>query len=84
MLAGAIHREYFLLQCLKKEIATTKELDLRQLGKVIIFRDRQTNKTFLLYIDHYYFYYQLSLEMIMDGGIASPFLSMARYSSVHQ
>ena len=51
MLAGAIHREYFLLQCLKKEIATTKELDLRQLGKVIIFRDRQTNKTFLLYID---------------------------------
>ena len=52
MLAGAIHREYFLLQCLKKEIATTKELDLRQLGKVIIFRDRQTNKTFLLYIDH--------------------------------
>ena len=51
LLAGAIHREYFLLQCLKKEIATTKELDLRQLGKVIIFRDRQTNKTFLLYID---------------------------------
>ena len=51
LLARAIHREYFLLQCLKKEIATTKELDLRQLGKVIIFRDRQTNKTFLLYID---------------------------------
>ena len=60
MLAGAIHREYFLLQCLKKEIATTKELDLRQLGKVIIFRDRQTNKTFLLYIDiKYYYYYDI-------------------------
>ena len=42
----------FLLQCLKKEIATAKELDLRLLGKVIIFRDRQTNKTFLLYIDN--------------------------------
>ena len=52
MLAGAIHREYFLLQCLKKEIATTKELDLRQLGKVLIFRDRQL----LLYINpgHYH------------------------------
>ena len=35
----------------KKEIATAKELDLRPLGKVIIFRDRQTNITFLLYID---------------------------------
>ena len=34
----------FLLQCLKKEIATAKELDLRPLGKVIIFRDRQTQK----------------------------------------
>ena len=41
LLARAIHREYFLLQCLKKEIATAKELDLRPLGKVIIFRDRQ-------------------------------------------
>ena len=34
----------FLLQCLKKEISTAKELDLRPLDKVIIFRDRQTNK----------------------------------------
>ena len=34
----------FLLQCLEKEIATAKELDLRPLGKVIIFRDRQTDK----------------------------------------
>ena len=42
----------FLLQCLEKEIATAKELDLRQLGKVIIFRDTQTDRTFLLYIDH--------------------------------
>ena len=51
LLARAIHREHFLLHCLKKEIATTKELDLRQLGKVLIFRDRQTHRTFLLYID---------------------------------
>ena len=43
-LARAIQREYFLLPCLKKEIAVAKELDLRPLGKVIIFRDRQTNK----------------------------------------
>ena len=42
LLARAIHREHFLLQCLKKEIATAKELlDLRPLGKVIIFRDKQ-------------------------------------------
>merc|ERR1712177_113669 len=41
LLARAIHREHFLLQCLKKEIATTKELDFRPLGKVIIFRDKQ-------------------------------------------
>ena len=34
----------FLLQCLKKEIATAKELDLRLLGKMIIFRDKQTNR----------------------------------------
>ena len=38
LLACAIHREHFLLHCLKKEIATAKELDLRQLGKVLIFR----------------------------------------------
>ena len=41
----------FLLQCLEKEIATVKELDLRLLGKVIIFRDRQTDRQLLLYID---------------------------------
>ena len=41
-----------LLQCLKKETATAKELDLRPLGKVIIFRDKQTDRTFLLYIDN--------------------------------
>ena len=51
LLASAIHREHFLLHCLKKEIATAKELDLRLLGKVNIFRDRQTHRTFLLYID---------------------------------
>ena len=49
-----------LLQCLKKETATAKELDLRPLGKVIIFRDRQTNKTFLLYID--------PIVTTLDGG----------------
>ena len=31
-----------MLQCLEKEIATAKELDLRLLGKVIIFRVKQT------------------------------------------
>ena len=41
----------FVLQCLKKEIATAKELDLRLLGKVIIFRDRQTDRQLLLYIN---------------------------------
>jgi len=41
----------FLLQCLKKEIATAEELDLRPSGKVIIFHYRQTDRTFLLYID---------------------------------
>ena len=30
---------------------TAKELDLRLVGKVIIFRDTHTNRTFLLYID---------------------------------
>ena len=35
----------------KKEIATANELDLRPLGKVIIFRDKQPDKHFLLYID---------------------------------
>ena len=39
-----------MLQCLTK-IVTAKELDLRPLGKVIIFRDKQTDRTFLLYID---------------------------------
>ena len=48
MLARAIHREHFLLQCLKKEIATAKELDLRQLDKVIIFRDRQTKPSYYI------------------------------------
>ena len=34
-------KNIFLLQCLEKEIAATKEFDLRPLGKVLIFRDRQ-------------------------------------------
>ena len=37
-----------LLQCLKKEIATAKELDLRPLGKVIIFRYRQTEPSYYI------------------------------------
>ena len=35
----------------KKGIATAIELDLRPLGKMMIFRDTHTNRTFLLYID---------------------------------
>ena len=51
LLARAIHREHILVTVfLKKEIATAKELDLRPLGKVIIFRDKQTDRSFLLYI----------------------------------
>ena len=39
----------FLLQFfLKKEIATAKELDLRPLGKVIIFRDKQTKPSYYI------------------------------------
>ena len=40
-MATAIHREHFLVTMLKKEISTAKELDLRPLGKVIIFRVKQ-------------------------------------------
>ena len=40
-MATAIHREHFLVTMLKKEISTPKELDLRPLGKVIIFRVKQ-------------------------------------------
>ena len=53
-MAHAIHREHFFVTMFKKEIGTTKELDLKPLGKVIIFRDKQTDRTFLLYIDHYH------------------------------
>ena len=38
----------FLLQCLKKEIAIAKELDLRLLGKVIIFRDKHTEPSYYI------------------------------------
>ena len=44
LLARAIHRKHFLVTMFKKENATAKELDLRPLGKVIIFRDRQTDR----------------------------------------
>ena len=40
-MATAIHREHFLVTMLKKEISTAEELDLRPLGKVIIFGDKQ-------------------------------------------
>ena len=40
-MATAIHREHFLVTMLKKEISTAEELDLRPLGKVIIFRVKQ-------------------------------------------
>ena len=36
---------------MKPDLEVEVEVDLRLVGKVIIFRDRQTNKTFLLYID---------------------------------
>ena len=38
----------FLLQFLEKEIATAEELDLRPLGKVIIFRYRQTEPSYYI------------------------------------
>ena len=78
LLARAIHREHFLLHCLKKQIATAKELDLRQLGKVLIFRDRQL----LLYINHHGHHHRhhhlqvlwthnnLDLGVSQRGGIA--------------
>ena len=43
-MARAIHREHFLVTIFKIEISTGKELDLRLLDKVLIFRDRQTNR----------------------------------------
>ena len=36
---------------MKTDLEEEVEVDLRLLGKVIIFRDRQTDRTFLLYID---------------------------------
>ena len=54
----------FLLQCLEKEIATAKELDLRLLGKVIIFCDKQTDKQNLPII------YRLLLMLILP--LSSP------------
>ena len=38
----------FLLQCLKKGIATAKELDLKPLGKVTIFRDKPTELSYYI------------------------------------
>ena len=36
---------------MKTDLEVEVEVDLRQLGKVIIFRDKHTDRTFLLYID---------------------------------
>ena len=36
---------------MKTNLEVEVEVYLRQLGKVLIFRDKQTNRTFLLYID---------------------------------
>ena len=36
---------------MKNDLEVEVEVDLRPLGKVLIFRDRQTDRTFLLYID---------------------------------
>ena len=36
---------------MKTDLEVEVEVDLRPLGKVLIFRDRQTHRTFLLYID---------------------------------
>ena len=36
---------------MKTDLEVEVELDLRPLGKVIIFRDKQTNRQLLLYID---------------------------------
>ena len=43
----------FLLRCLEKVIDTAREFDLRLLGKVIIFRDTQTNRQNLPIIYRY-------------------------------
>ena len=42
-----------LLQCLKKETTTAKEHDLRPLGRVIIFRDRQTKPSYYIQISYF-------------------------------
>ena len=57
LLPRAIQRENIMLQCLEKEIATAKKLDLRPLAKVIIFRDKQTDKQNLPIIYRYHHYY---------------------------
>ena len=39
---------------MKTDLEVEVEVYLRQLGKVLIFRDKQTNRTFLLYIDQHH------------------------------
>ena len=52
-----------LSQCLKKETATAKELDLRPLGKVIIFRDTQTDRQTE---PSYYLFAKSDLDLSID------------------
>ena len=39
---------------MKTDLEVEVEVYLGQFGKVLIFRDKQTNRTFPLYIDHYH------------------------------
>ena len=49
LLARAFNREHFLVTMLKKEVSTAKELNLRLLGKVIIFvTNRQTEPSYYI------------------------------------
>ena len=83
LLARAIHREHFLLHCLKKEIATAKELDLRQLGKVLIFRDTHTEPSyyiknilteFFLLISNFYHFCQSEAFCSRERGDQNPLI----------
>ena len=55
---------------MKTDLEVEVEVDLRPLGKVIILRDRQTHRTFLLYID-------IEVEATMN-------LNMAEYTNSWQ
>ena len=48
---------------MKTDLEVEVEVDLRHLGKVIIFRDKQTDRTFLLYIDDLYHHYHYHTQV---------------------